>query len=250
MGPEFKIRDLGGLGRGLGSKEFGLAALAVWLGPWGGLCKKVWARTEFINSVSGGLGRRIAPKEFGLAALAVWLGPWAGLCKNVWAQGRIPKIGIGRPWAENRFCGFISSVPQTFRPISRPICDRFLGPKAEFLKSVSGGLGRRIAPKEFGLAALAVWLGPWAGLCKTGRAQSRIPKAGVGRLWAEIRSQGIRLGGYSFWLGPWAGLCKTGWAQSRISKVGVGRPWAEIRSQRIRLGGYSFWLGPWAGLRG
>ena len=89
---------------------------------------------------------------------------------------------------------------------------------------MSGAFGRKFAPKEFGLAAIGFWLGPWAGLCETGRAQSRIYKFGVGRPWAEIRSQRIRLGGYSFWLVPWAGLCKAGWAQSRIYKFGVGRP--------------------------
>ena len=41
----------------------------------------------------------------------------------------------------DRFCRFISSVPHTFRPIFRPIGDRFLGPKAGFIKSVSGGFG-------------------------------------------------------------------------------------------------------------
>ena len=52
MGPEFKIRDLGGLGRGLGSQEFGLAAIAFAWAPGPALAKKVGPKAEFLKSVS------------------------------------------------------------------------------------------------------------------------------------------------------------------------------------------------------
>ena len=33
------------------------------------------------------------------------------------------------------------------------------------VKSVSGACGRKFVPIDFGLAAVARWLGPWSGLC-------------------------------------------------------------------------------------
>ena len=71
------------------------------------------------------------------------------------------------------------------------------------------GVGRAWADKLLSgirLGACRLCIIPWAALCETGWAQSRIYKIGVGRAWADKLLPRVRLGGYSLWLGPWPAL--------------------------------------------
>ena len=94
-------------------------------------------------------------------------------------------------------------------PLGGPLRNRYR-PKAEFIKSVSGGFGPRNFWQGFGLAAIAFGWAPGRAFAKPVPAQGRIYKVGVGRAWAEKLLARVRLGGYSLWLGPWAGLCEIG----------------------------------------